>query len=932
MGAVASDFGLGGEVARGDLEALLRGDDPTTGQTLVPRVTHRGSAPRAELSWDQAAFTLRDAASLLGVSDRYLRKVAGRTRQVLSRTGGDTTTLQAVFGNRAFLVAAQGDDGRWQVQRTELERFASARQQRPAVLGYDVTFSVPKSVSVLWAIAKPNVRSEVEAALDAAVDAGFTYLQRHAATGAAQSRAAADGFAAAAFTHATSRLLDPQLHTHVVIANVTRRSTDGEFKALSGTSVFHHAKTAGYLAGAQLRHELSARLGVEWRAVASGIFEVDGVSETVTWAMSSRAREIDDAAQRLGVTSVEGRREIALRTRAAKASVDLEGLREGWADKLHGVGFDQSTLAGCLGRSTADVVPGEREVDDVFQRLLAPSGLTAHRAVFTEGEIIQAVADELGGRLDARSAQDLARRLTRDPRVLSLDHGGEVPLYTTRAMVRAEQRVVDEFRTGLHARQPAVAESIIVATCDAAPGLGADQQHAVARVCASRARIRLVAGPAGTGKTHAIRTAAEAWQESGRRVIGVAVQGTAAENLEAATGIPSSTLAALIARLDTQGPDDVLDASTVVVVDEASSVGTFDLARLSAAVTATDSTLVLVGDPAQHQAVAAAGGFAALVRRHPRRVATLSESKRQISDTMAEARRAIAELRHRETDMALHRLVVDARTHDAPTRDAALDEMVRDWANDRATHKRTVCMISEDHRTRRALIERAQAHLTANGELTGPRLVAGGQEFRAGDEVIARAPARHLHPPGAAARFVRNGTTGRVTAVRTAADGGHAGMWVDFAARGEIFVADEDLNATIRPGVTGVLTHSYALTSHAAQGATFDVSRTFASPSTSPAGLYVAVSRARDDVRVYTAPEAQVAPNGDERVVRDRGPGLSAVADALRDRGDDVFAIERDATLLARADGEAIPVPIVAGVPAVPAAVVADVEGLELSL
>jgi ATP-dependent exoDNAse (exonuclease V) alpha subunit len=279
--------------------------------------------------------------------------------------------------------------------------------------------------------------------------------------------------------------------------------------------------------------------------------------------------------------------------------------------------------------------------------------------------------------------------------------------------------------------------------------------------------------------------------------------------------------------------------------------------------------------------------------------------------------------------MALHRLVVDARTYDAPTRDAALDEMVRDWAADRATQERTVCMISEDHRTRRALIARARAHLSANGELTGERLTAGGQEFQAGDEVIARAPARHLHPPGASDRFVRNGTTGRVTAVRTAADSGQAGMWVDFVGRGEIFVADSDLNGTIRPGVTGVLTHSYALTSHAAQGATFDVSRTFASPGTSPAGLYVAVSRARDDLRVYTAPEARVAPNGDERVVRDHGPGLSAVAVALRDRGDDVLAIERDPTLVARADSEATPVPAVSALPAV---AVADVAGLELSL
>jgi len=929
LGDGAGRFGLSGTVERHSLEALLRGDDPSSGSPLL---SGRGSNRRAQagrriapepVSWDEAHYTIQDAATLAGVSDRYLRRVAGRTRAMLTRTGGDASTLAAIEGDgRAFLVASQGDDSRWRVTRDELFRFVTARRAASVTMGFDVTFSVPKSVSVLWAIADRATQAEVVAAFDQAVDTGVAYLERHAAvTGRGEDRIQGRGLTAASFTHATSRRLDPQLHAHVIVANAVETAT-GTHRALDGSALFAHARTAGYLAGAQLCHELTERLGVSWRPVRSGIVEVAGVPPVAVEAMSQRRQEIDRLAEQLGVTTATGRRSLALRSRTAKQVASLETLRDDWADRLAAVGFDAAAHGACLDPTRVPTAPTTTDAATLFASLVRHDGLTAHAATFTRHEAVQAVADWSVDRLDANAIERLADEFLNDPRVLPLalrapdtqarsPHGATAAerRFTTRAMVRAEARVLAAFRTGLRADVGRVDPALVARTVGAEAGLGDDQAAAITRLCRSGQRIQCLVGPAGSGKTHTLRTAAATWHAAGYQTVGTAVQGTAAENLEAATGIPTRTLAALLARAERDGPGTFLDARTVVVVDEASAVGTFDLVRLLDIIEAADANLVLVGDPAQHTAVSAGGAFAALTRRWGNQSARLLGTRRQASDAMASVRQAVAELRARDTDVALHRLVVDGRVHDAPTRDEAYDAMITDWAADRASpttdrQPRRVCMITDDHRTRRALIDRARAHLQSSGQLGGPALVIAGQEFQAGDEIIARAPARELHPPGAPDRHVRNGTCGRVVAIHQPA-GGTASLTVDFDSRGLIVVPAASLNTEVRPGIVGVLTHSYALTSHAAQGATYDTARAFATESTSPAALYVAASRGRDDLRVYTAPKFTSVPgeHGDEGGVnRDRETGLQALARSVRNRGDDCLAVERDTTLLARVD------------------------------
>ncbi|HUC00399.1 MAG TPA: MobF family relaxase [Solirubrobacterales bacterium] len=150
---------------------------------------------------------------------------------------------------------------------------------RGPVPGFDLTFSSPKSVSLLWALGGPEIAGQVREAQREALAGAFDYMQREACWtrrghgGAEFVRG--NGFLATAFEHRSSRAGDPQLHTHVLIANATK-GPDGRWTRLYHPAIYEHAKTAGYLFEAHLRDELTRRLGVRWREVRNGIAEIEG--------------------------------------------------------------------------------------------------------------------------------------------------------------------------------------------------------------------------------------------------------------------------------------------------------------------------------------------------------------------------------------------------------------------------------------------------------------------------------------------------------------------------------------------------------------------------------------------------------------------------------------------------------------------------------
>jgi conjugative relaxase-like TrwC/TraI family protein len=241
------------------------------------------------------------------------------------------------------------------------------------VAGYALSFSPPKSVSVLWALAPAEVSSEVRAAHDAAVDAALVFLQDHAAFtrrgrgGLAQE--ATGGYVGALFTHRTSRAGDPQLHSHVLIANKVRAVSDGRWLALDGRELYEVQKAAGMLYKAALRVELTQRLRVFWSDPdIDGGAEILGVPDRLVRLFSKRRAQVEATAARLAGEkeaalgrSLTGNERAAVlqlaayRSRSAKADggETTTGLRERWAEEATAAGEPaERWLPGVFGRRT----------------------------------------------------------------------------------------------------------------------------------------------------------------------------------------------------------------------------------------------------------------------------------------------------------------------------------------------------------------------------------------------------------------------------------------------------------------------------------------------------------------------------------------------------------------------------------------------------
>jgi conjugative relaxase-like TrwC/TraI family protein len=243
------------------------------------------------------------------------------------------------------------------------------------VTGFDLTFSAPKSVSVLWALGDSAVAGEAVAAHRAAVRAGLAYLDAHAAL----SRRGTDGveqidsagLVAAVFDHRSSRAGDPQLHTHALVLNMVR-CADGRWRTLDATELFHHKKSAGMIYQAALRNEMHSRLGVSFRDVnENGQADIAGVPDELLKLWSKRTASIDaeagpkiadyekllgrtlSSAERVGVVKT-----AVLKTRARKKHPELSALHATWTAEAARAGWTPHRLRQAARLQVARTRPG----------------------------------------------------------------------------------------------------------------------------------------------------------------------------------------------------------------------------------------------------------------------------------------------------------------------------------------------------------------------------------------------------------------------------------------------------------------------------------------------------------------------------------------------------------------------------------------------
>ena len=624
--------------------------------------------------------------------------------------------------------------------------------------GRDVTLSAPKSVS-LAALVDGDKR--VVRAHDEAVQATLDWIEeellltrqwdrerrRH-------RRVRSPSLVAAVFRHLANRNLDPQLHSHAVIANMTR--TDySEWRSLD----LGPLKSNEMLIGAHYRNELAARLmelGYDLEPSLAGhvpSFEIRGYGRPVLRSFSTRRQEILKWVKKHGVANTASRRQqAALATRKRKDEPDRAAMTAMWAARAREMGLP-SRKAQAMRRRRRRI--RETAVDgaalsaaEVVRRGMEQ--LEERRSVFASRALETLALGHSPGAFRLPELRAAVRGLVRDGHLVAAKKRRD-PSFATDRILRGEKDIVARMRAGLGDGARTVAEGAVDEGV-AASGLTEGQKRAVRHILCSRDRIVGIQGYAGTGKTAMLR---EVVRLTGmKRVTGLAPTAVAARAMGEEAGMPARTLAWFLAR-HRDAADGLVSAEalaalrqrfagTVLVLDEASMVGTVQMqALMRIAETLGVGRLALVGDTAQLRAVDAGGPFR-LLQRAGMPVAVMGEILRQRNPELKSAVDAAVD---REPALAVERLGEDV--HEVAP-DALGETAACLWLGlDEAARTETV-LLAPTHELRERINATVREALAEEGALHGrtltiERLVSRGmtraqkgdiRNYVEGDEVV----------------------------------------------------------------------------------------------------------------------------------------------------------------------------------------------------
>jgi conjugative relaxase-like TrwC/TraI family protein len=756
------------------------------------------------------------------------------------------------------------------VERPAPRKFkdAEGRERRlDPILGYDVRFSAPKSVSLLYAVGSPEVRAAILRAHDEAVRQAVGYLERHACYvqrghGGKRIEPGA-GFVAMAFRHRSSRAGDPALHTHLVTANMTRAVSDGRWLSLAApkgrTPFWLQAKAAGHVYQAALRAGVTRELGLAWQEPHNGYADLAGIGRPVIDHFSRRRAEIVAAMAEHGVESAAAAEVAAYRTREAKDyGVDPDTQRAEWISRAAEFDLTAETIDRMIAKVNRRQPQPIRAAD--LDHALAD--LEDHHSHFDRRDLLSAIANRLPEGADARSLEAATEELIAGDRLIEI-HRGSGPLdstyYTTPRLWELEQGFIATAREGKQAGAAVVDGATLAAVLDRHRYLSGEQIEMVSRLTTGGERIVAVAALPGAGKTTALAAAREVWAAEGFRGIGLATARSASGELGESAGMPATSITDFLIRTEERIEQGLapLPRGAVIVVDEASTTPTPYLAALADLVEGCEGKLVLIGDPRQIGAVGPGGLYGHLTNETEPILLTEIRRQRDRLD------RYVVELAHegRGSD-ALDVLAMRERLVIADTLPEALDAQALDWHRRFAVGEDAV-MIARRTRDVAELNERARQLLAADGRLGREVLSVGDHEFAVGDRVVTRVNTAK----------VSNRERWDVVGVDRARQQLHLRHLAD-SERGAT-LERRYLDRVTKAGEPAIQ-HAYALTTYTTESKTFDSAFALLDSGISSEDFTVAISRNTGPVFAYGVAAS-------EWTDPELGPGTREIEDAAHE-------------------------------------------------
>jgi conjugative relaxase-like TrwC/TraI family protein len=483
---------------------------------------------------------------------------------------------------------------------------------------YDFTFSPPKSVSLAGFLGNDE---RIFKAHDRAARVASKHFEDFAATrvriGGARSERLTGNFAAALFTHDTSRALDPHLHTHCIVFNATFDPVENRWKALENHELLRARKFAENVYYHELARDLRS-FGYKIRNLPRGDFQVEGVSEELCQRFSKRDAEIDKALAKLladhpelgGANISELRAKLATEKRTRKQKdLSRDELRQLWDAQLSK--SERASLRQILEQPKHDAREEKRvSVGEAVQ--WAEEHLFDRNSVVLECQLWQEALGRARG--ESFSVFDLKEFTQRRGYVRDTARPGEV---TLREVLLREWEIVQTAKEGVGDCLPLVANPRPVN-----PQLDNEQRQALESLLRSTNGVSVFRGGAGTGKSFVLRELVEQLRQSGRGVVVLAPQRQQVVEMEKA-GFPSPKT---VANFLTKGE---LADSAVVVVDEAGQIGGRQMLELVRLIHQRHGRLVLSGDTRQHGAVEASDALLAIERHAGVKPVELHKIRRQ---------------------------------------------------------------------------------------------------------------------------------------------------------------------------------------------------------------------------------------------------------------------------------------------------------------
>jgi conjugative relaxase-like TrwC/TraI family protein len=801
----------------------------------------------------------------------------------------DRARVRTEVAHEFFLAA----HGREPIDARELagQIAKDSRPRTQTVAGYDLTFSPVKSVSTLWAVAEPAVAAVIERAHQAAVKDALAFIEKHALftrTGPQGIRQVnVRGLVATAFTHRDSRAGDPDLHTHVAVANKVQ-TLDGRWLSIDGRVLFKANVAASETYNTALEQHLRDNLGVRFAERPGAdpgkrpIREIVGVDPQLNRRWSTRRAYIEARRGELAIqfqkdhgrplTPVEAlhlAQQATLETRDAKHEPrSLAEQRATWLGEAAAVLGSSEAVASMVRTALAPHAETATILDSHWVAQTADHILTVMEAsratwqmwhVRAEAQrqlrtidmpaehaaaLVDLLVDEV---LDRRSVALVADDNIEEPEALRRVDGSSVyavagaELYTSQRILDAEQRLVTA--AGRHDGGSVEQTAIDLALLEMAANgtaLDAGQAAMVRKMCTSGARVQLAIAPAGAGKTTAMRALTLAWTQDGGQVLGLAPSAAAAAVLAEQTGIRTDTLAKLTWSLDHGALPDwaaAIGPSTLLIIDEAGMADTLSIDTAVQFAINRGASVRLVGDDQQLAAIGAGGVLRDIQQSHG--ALRLTELHRFTDPAEASASLAL-----RDGDPAGLEFYLDhGRVHVgdvATTTEGAFNA----WVSDRAAGLDAI-MLAPTRKLVAELNRQARDHCLGNHPAGREVCLADGNQASVGDVIITRTNDRRLRL--AATGWVKNGDRWTITRV---------------GRRGDLIVRHNRSNLTTRLPADYVQASTglgYATTIHGAQGVSADTMHGVATGQESRQQLYTMLTRGRAANHLYL----QVVGDGD---------------------------------------------------------------------